>query len=192
MLTSVTQVRIKCWAAAVLAASALLTACGGGGGEAEQSSDGTAPTEVAPRSLEVLPISSGQRDLLVGAWPTKFTYLLVRDAQTWEAFWEERRSFLGCSLNSAPPPCASARAPSVDFGRYMLVGVSLGEDGRLANLAPLLSAVELPGRLITISFGFLPAEHPSAAGQPSQTFGLLPRSSLSVQFIPKLCAIEPC
>src|SRR4029450_10721057 len=107
---------------ALVALSALVAACGGG-----------SDTTRAP--VAATAFSSSARAVLSGDWSGPYPYFLVRDAQHWSQAWAERSASIDCSLSQNAAACQSGSPPAVDFTRFMVIGVYLGQSWTFSKRA---------------------------------------------------------
>jgi hypothetical protein len=153
--------RIPCLCAALVCS--LLTACGGN--DADQTID---PVE----------LSAAPAQALAGDWPISgyYAFYTVQDQANWEALWSERLSRLDCTQPFNSVACGSLTAPSVDFTRFMLVGLYLDRYGRFNDLSSTLHIHHNDsGLLIEFSGSVQPTPLVPLTAPPVSSFFLIPK-----------------
>lgn len=136
----------------------LLASCGGGGSEEQ---------------TEVLPVGfvAEESSKLTGDWPESI--YVIWDQDNWERAWLQRRASLDCQRWYNAPACQSASPPSVDFRKYIVVGIHLGRDLNFTSTdKPIRATLEADRLLVEYQFGANLSTTPLAY-PPSAAFWLL-------------------
>jgi hypothetical protein len=143
-----------------------LAACGGGG-------DG----EAANTPVQRTEFSQTSQSALAGDWPFTRWYYLVSDQQDWQAKWSDRLQKIDCNLPFNVEACRSTQAPSVDFSRYMVVGLYLNRQFQFSGRPNHIQVFQNAGGMF-IEFSSVPQEASPQVSllPPDSEFFLVPKT----------------